>query len=243
MLIRESLESLITPMLAQQALFDAMESAAADPHGDDTDLRVFVQGDLRAALERRTSSRVADDAVDHIVALLTQALGPAPALTTPPFATPKAAAANAEGARRDSFPTPTVGATLEVRPILGPVRALVVARHRRLADSLRSALGPGRVAVAFSDDQARAALLLAQLDPTLVLVDGSDPPDIAFPALAEVFVHGGERTQYVLWGSEDANARGLLEALQAQQPGFTPLERREGVDPLFDMIRARGAQG
>lgn len=213
-LIREALEGLIEPRVASSVIFEALELGGVEQlPSDGDDLLGFIQGPLQTATANRVGESTAGDVVDRLTEVLERALR----------------RPDAAGQSR----------TVEVPAGAGPVRVLVMGRGTSLAVRLRASLGGDRVAVGAATALPAAEHLIANLNPELVVVDAADPIQSPVEEVAALLARLPPPCIRLVWGREQAWADRMAEALEAANSSFTPVDRREGVDPLLDLIRSR----
>lgn len=213
-LIREALEGLIEPRVASSVIFEALERGGIDALPSDGErLLDFIRGPLRSTTAERVGSSSADDVVERLADVLRTALSAPEAAT---------------GAR-----------TVEVLPGAGPVRVLVMGRGSSLAVRLRAALGGDRVAVGAATALPAAEHMATNLRPELVILDAVDPLQDPVEAIVAMLRSLPSGTTRLVWGGEQPWAGRVSSALDAASISYTPVDRREGVDPLLDLIRSR----
>lgn len=213
-LIREALEGLIEPRIASSVIFEALERGGVVELPSDADeLLGFIKGPLRAATTDRVGAASAADAVDRLTEVLQRALK-----------RPEAAAQSS---------------TVEVPAGAGPVRVLVLGRGTSLAVRLRASLGGDRVAVGAATALSAAEHLIQNLNPELVVLDAVDPIQDSVDGLVSLLGGLPPVCTRLVWGREQPWAERIADSLDAASVSFTPVDRREGVDPLLDLIRSR----
>jgi len=213
-LIREALEGLIEPRVASSVIFEALELGGVEQLPSDGDeLLGFIRGPLQRATADRVGESTAGDVVDRLSEVLERALK-----------RPDAAAQSR---------------TVEVPAGAGPVRVLVMGRGTSLAVRLRASLGGDRVAVGAATALPAAEHLIANLNPELVVLDAVDPIQSTVDEVSGLLARLPPACTRLIWGREQAWADRMAEALDSAGSSFTPVDRREGVDPLLDLIRSR----
>lgn len=213
-LIREALEGLIEPRVASSVIFEALERGGVERLPSDAEgLLSFIQGPLQQATEERVGESTAGDVVDRLTEVLERALR-----------RPDQAAQSR---------------TVEVPAGAGPVRVLVMGRGTSLAVRLRAALGGDRVAVGAATALPAAEHLVTNLNPELVVLDAVDPIQDSTEALVSLLRGLSPACTRLVWGREQPWAERMAETLESAGVPFTPVDRREGVDPLLDLIRSR----
>jgi hypothetical protein len=215
-LVREVLEGVLAPKLAQAVLFEALGSARELPNTT-TDLLHLVRGPVHESVQERAGSSQATAVVARLEHML---------------------------ARRLSQPPPPADgdATVAVPTHEEAVHMLIVASGPWFGGRLSAALGPERVAPAYA---SHAAALEGAWDahfPAVVLVDATDFPAIDPGALAAGLRGLPGTTTVAIWGSELPYGRKVRFALEEGGVGAMAFEQAGGIDPLLDLIRSRRRQ-
>lgn len=212
--VRERLGELVGAEQAAPIFFEALEGVEELPNGGQA-LADFVRGPLQRCLERRLGQEQADR--------ITQGLERA-VVDTP-----------RSGAHKRA---PDFDAATTVGTQTGPARLVVVARGTRLAERLRLAVGGDDVAVAPAADPQRAGELAHEINASMIIVDGTDVP----AGRADAFVDGlggvPDHVMLVMWTTDSPEAEQLQEELAFCGLRVTMIDRREGVEPLIDLMRA-----
>lgn len=213
-LIREALEGLIEPRVASSVIFEALEKGDVDELPEDAEkLLGFIRGPLSLATAERVGETTAEDVVSRLAEVLERAL------------------------RRPDVTAQS--RTVEVPPGTGPVRVLVLGRGTSLAVRLRASLGGDRVAVGAATAIPAAEHLVSNLNPELVVIDAADPVQDPLEEVAELLGSLPSSCTRLVWGREQPWAERIAGALDRGSVAYTPVDRREGVDPLLDLIRSR----
>jgi hypothetical protein len=215
-LVQSALESVLAPELALQTFREAVGAAGAPP-ASTAELISFLHGPLRAALERRLGGPTADTVVDDLLGAL---------------------APRAEEPRTASTET-----TRELPIETAQVSVVVLSASPALATGLVDALGPERVAPSTAGSVATAVGMLAARRPALVLVDGAAFPSIEPRDLPDLLGELPRTTVRALWGTDTPYGAAALAALVERRAPVTPLDRREGLAPIVDLVRARRFAG
>ena len=214
-LIREALEGVIEPTSASVVLFDALEVGGSERLPDGLDeLLDFVRGPLRRVTEERIGVAAAEEVLGRIESTFERI-------------------AKGYPTSRDGM-----GVTLELPVGGGPVKVLVVSRSSGLAVRLRASLGGLHIQVANSSTPGVARQKAAALQPDVVVVDAVNPID-DLDAILDVLVDLGDTVTRVLWGDEQAAGSRLKRRAVNRKTPLTTVERREGVEPMLDLIRSR----
>jgi hypothetical protein len=218
-LVRESLESVVSPEVAAAVLFDALDLHEGPRPSDAASLVAFVGGALRSALRTRlgpAAESVADELSLHLGLVL-------PAAASPP--------------RRWDRVT-----TREVLVNGRPVRVLVVSGHAALADKLMACLGEPRVSpVAVTTPEILDAQSHLGLH-AIVLIDAADFAPIEPSMLASRLASMDSTVLRIVWGGELPYGAALLRAMADRDAVAHAVDRREGFEPLLDLIRSRHAR-
>jgi hypothetical protein len=220
-LVREHLESVLSPSLAGAALFEALGAVGGRLPRSARDAAFLVEGPLRAVLEERLRAGEADALVADIMAAL------APALARE--------ASQAVSAPRGD-------ATLEV-PLPGPgeaVRLVVLSAEDTFAARIEGALGPKRVAAV---TLRTAPALLRSLRstfsaPQLLIVDAGLFPPIEPAELAAALAAAPDTVPRAIWGGDLPYGAALLRAAAEHGGRATPFGRSDGVEPILDLVRS-----
>lgn len=215
-LVRERLESVLSPTVAGAALFEAL-GASPPPTSAQTTL-ALVTGPLTTALTARLGSEQAHLLIDEI----TVALGPA---------------LSQEGS--DGRP-PRGDTTLEI-PLSGAGKLLVIvlSSSESMATQLEGALGTERVSAVAVRTAMGLRRALDAIAPGVVIVDAATFPTIEPAEVATTLSQLPRAVLRAIWGSD--LPYGAVTMTECAQLGVTvtPLDRREGTAPLIDLLRAR----
>jgi hypothetical protein len=218
-IIREALEGMVAPEIAAAVLLEALA-----PYGgelpDPSTLEAFVERELRPALQKRLRGDT-DPVIEHVSSLLSKAL----AASQPP--PPKSGW--------------TEATTAQVAIGEGPVSMVVVAGRPSLAMRLRAAVGRHRLAVVAASTAEATQQMLYDAEPTIVLIDATDRPRSEPAAIAQALGKITTDCVAVVWGSRDEYGREIVKLLERTSLRVTPLDEKEGVDPLVDLIRSRSS--
>ncbi|NOY91191.1 MAG: hypothetical protein GXP55_08260 [Deltaproteobacteria bacterium] len=217
--IRESLEGMLAPEVASKVIFEALEPFGGDlPSGEG--LARFVGTELKQSLTSRAGHEVAEDVTSRILKVLGLLIpGKANADADPPW-------------QRQ---------TAEVSLVSGSVRVAVVSATSGMDRRLLAAMGELVMPMGVRR-VSRLAVVATDLHPQIVLIDGADPPpDRAADLLGPLRLLSDEAL-VVVFGSGEPWAQQAVQTVEAMgvgAPKLVELDRREGVDPLLDLIRSR----
>lgn len=213
--IRESLEALVAPTMVSSAIFDALEDCGGELGPGREGATVFVQGPLRAALARRMGADahpVIDDVLEMLGVLAPRGPG---------------------GMRRSGETTREV--FVDARPVI----VVVVASGTTFASRLQAALGATRVIPVPASTLERMDEQMRVAAPQIVLVDAADFAPIEPERLAAFLEKLPATTVRAIWGADLPYGGAVLRAMVARAASATPLDRREGIEPLLDLVRSR----
>lgn len=216
-LIRETVEGVLHPATASSVLFDAMQEAGAVPASPD-DVLALVRGPLARRLVERVGEETARALLDQLELML-RAIVVEPKVRRRP-------------SRHDDT-TRAVELSSETLPVF------VLAASRAFADKLSAALGPHVMSAVLATDDAMLAQRLDTVAPAFVLLDASDFPAIEPGALVTRLAGLGADVVKAVWGADLPYGMAALAAAQERGLALTPFDRREGIEPLMDMIRSR----
>lgn len=218
-LIRETVEGVLHPATASVVLFEAMQEANGVPSSPDAVL-ALVRGPLARRLVERLGEETARTLLEQLELML-RAIGP----SAKPRKRPS----------RHDEPTRNLELSSETLPVF------VLASTRAFADKLSAALGPHVMSAVLAADEATLAARLEAVPPAFVLLDASDFPAIEPEALASRLARVAEDVVKGVWGADLPYGMAALAAAQQRGLVLTPFDRREGIEPLMDMIRSRRA--
>ncbi len=226
--VRDQLGAAVGAEAAAKVLFEALDHHGGSLPCGSREIAAFVEGPLRAAIERQLGR----SAAERVVA----SLGPGDDEAEVTVLGPDAGS----GARARSL-TPAAGFLCDttVGSRKGPVRLIAIARGGRLAERLRLAVGADDVAVGVAHSPQQACDLAYQINASMIIIDGTDIP----PGGEDQFVDGlgglPSDVMLVLWSEGGPSAERLTAGLEFCSLRVTVLDRREGVAPLIDMVRAQ----
>jgi hypothetical protein len=228
--VREHLSEDLSPVLARAVLFEALTKWGPQIPRDRAELVRFVRGPLREVLQRfvrpedavSTLVRIENSlaVVDHTDDDSRPRLKPS---TIPP---------------PPDFATVSSDTTRALRPIMRPVRVLVVSSRPSFASTLELSLGTSLVRTEPADTPLALRERLDQMV-DVVLIDSGDPPPLEPTGLASLLNRVGPETWIAIWGAELPFGRELSRALEAGGIDTIPFVTREGMAPFVDLVRSR----
>lgn len=214
-MVRESLEAVVSPSIVSTVLFEALERTGGQlPTGPEA-IREFANGALRHALVHRIGAN-GNAICDDVVAMLL-AIAPQPIVD----------------ARRDFDITREV--VIDDRPVF----VVVIAGSGALAGRLQAALGPAMMTAIPTTSMEQLHQHIAVGAPQVVLIDAADFANIEPDTLALVLEQLPATTVRGIWGADLPYGVAIIRALAARGSPVTPLDRREGIAPLLDLVRSR----
>ncbi len=217
--IREVLEGMVRSDVAGTVLFEALEASGEEPNDVDAWLQ-FVGGPLRRALRERATGDETDVVIGRIAEILGQIRPSSPDRPV----------------RRSQAPTGRF-------PISeGPSRLLVFAASHRLGRRLKASLG-ANVAPFVFDDLTRLKDLGHDFEPQLLVIDLTDTPSAGLDQIAaQASKILDSEVITVVWDEGSRIGQAVTTAFEEAGRRVSWIDRRGGVDPLIDLIRAcRGA--
>lgn len=214
-LIRESLAGLVAPDVASAVLLGALEEWGEALPSSQDDVLAFVRGPLFARVRARAGLESAREVVAHIE----RVLGVPPSEGGP-------------SRRKRSNLTTVAGRRT------GTVRLVVVASSSGLAERLRVALGGEGLAVVTATEPGSTTALVTDLRANVVLFDARDAPLVPVDSFVEPLTSVPDDVVRIIWSSGEGSAERLFRALDERDVRVVSLDRREGVEPLLDLLRA-----
>lgn len=219
-LIRESLEGVLNPATASAVLIDALGSQSSPPRTTD-ELLAFLRGPIDARIHEQLDKRTRTE----LVALIAERIASS--------AADRSSVRRAERYRADEDTQTVVLAA-------GHMDVVVAAATSNFSDKLRRALGGEVASTLLAKDSPSLSSALSRKPPSLVVIDASDFPTIEPPRLISSLDHyTDEDAIRALWGSDLPYGIAVAQAAEQQGVAITPFDRREGIAPLMDIIRAR----
>lgn len=220
-LVRESLEAVVSPSIVSTVMFEALEQTGGElPDGPEA-VRQLVEGPLRAALARKVGADAHAMIDDVLVVLATIA---------------PSADASARGRRG---PDVTREVFIDGRPVF----VVVVSGTSEFASRLSAVLGPTLLTAIPASTMEQLEEHLSIAAPQIVLVDAADFASIEPERLGVVLGKLPATTVRAIWGVDLPYGASILRALVERGAPATPLDRREGIEPLLDLIRSRRSGG
>lgn len=210
-LIQSVIESVLAPDLADQTYREALAGRGGEPDSP-SGVVDLVHGPLRLALARRLGRSAADDVVDDLLATL---------MTAAPSRSP-----SDEGTR-------------ELPLQRERVCVLVLSATETLARALEAELGREQLEIGTAATPEATRRWLSTHAPGIVLIDGASFASIEPTSLHALLAPLPTTTVRAIWAVDAPYGAAALGALVDARAPVTPLDRREGLATVVDLIRAR----
>lgn len=223
-LIRETLEGVLHPSTAATVFFEALEDTGGALPASPDAVMALVEGPLA----RRLAERVGEDEASSVLGRLTLML-----LSILPK--PGERKVRKRPSRHDE-PTRDLMLSDATLPVF------VLSGSSSFEAQLKASLGPQIMSTVAAADLPTLEERLSLVPPAIVLIDGSDFPAIEPEDLAEVLARLPSHVLEAVWGADLPYGMAVLDAGQRRGVELTPFDRREGIEPLMDVIRSRRAR-
>lgn len=223
-LLREALEGVVTPEVATALLFAALERAGGAPPGSLEEARGFARGALAETMRERVPEGDASRILQRIEERLAHPRGPESIdVDVDP----------------DAWGEEDPTATKQMLVVRKPVPVVVISAGGSFAERLVMCLGEDRVRAVATGDEASLRKAVFAYSPLIVLVDGVGPTSMDAGALTAALHDVPDSAMPVLWGSETGWSRSILPRFEGAGVRLVTLDRREGIEPLLDLVLAR----
>lgn len=213
-LIRETLEGVVHPSTASTLFFEALQTRGGVLPSDTAEALELADGPIRTGLVQRIGDHGAVVA-DEIVTILRSIGGGAPAPT------------------RNEVVTRAIAISEQ------SLIVFVLTAAEQLVGQLRAALGPQVMSSVQIADTETLHMRLEQIAPGFVLIDASQFAPIEPSALVQALAQINVDVVKAIWGSDLPYGQAVIDAAQRVDLDVTPFDRREGIEPLMDVIRSR----
>ena len=208
-LVREALENVLSSRTAGAVLFEALTKRGGDVPASREELLAFLRGELRDTLVIRQGP-ASLKLLDDVELMLERPRG-----------------------RRN------LDSTREVPILTMAVIVFVLASDNVLARSIEGAMGTNRVSVKAFQAASTFREAVRNETPAVVVLESAAFPPIEPTDLAELLRELPETTVRAVSGIDTPYGSAALSALANGRVPCTPLDRREGIEPLLDLIRSR----
>jgi hypothetical protein len=219
-LIRETLEGVLHPSTASTVFFEALQETGGTLPKTTAEIATLVRGPLARGLAERLGDEPAASVLDQLELMLAAIA-------------PKGGRRPRKRPSRHDEPTRSLTLSDQTLPVF------VLSGSRAFAEQLKATLGPQVMSAVPAPDAETLRTRLGQIAPALVLVDASDFPAIEPTELIEQLAPLDTQVVKALWGADLPYGQSVLDAAQRRALELTPFDRREGVEPLMDLIRSR----
>lgn len=209
-ILREGLEALLSPAEAAAILQEALGGRTVAPGAGP--VRVLLEGAVQEILAEHLGDGGARDAVARIRTDLER---------------------TRRGQRERDDPTRNIEVGSEPLPLL------ILSSSPDLAVALNQTLTSEEIAIASAGDEDTMRARIAHRPPRCVLVDGGSFPRVEPTTLAAILAALPHTTLLALWGADLPYGLAVLAAAQGRALEVTSLDRREGLNPVLDLLRAR----
>lgn len=216
-LIRETLEGVLHPSAAATMFFAALQEFGGVLPADAREAIDLVNGPLRHSLVERLGDdgdTVADELATRLSTIQREV--------------------RKRPSRHDEQ-TKAVSLSDETLPVY------ILSASKSLVALLHASLGPQVMSPLWVPDAQTLRDRLGQIAPGFVLIDGSDFPAIEPDELARALQSLKPEIVRAMWGADLPYGQGVLDAAHRLGYSLTPFDRREGVEPMLDVIRSRRA--
>jgi hypothetical protein len=210
--VREVLEGMLAPDLAQTLLFESLDTLVKPPDTPEQWL-VFAQGPLHQLVADRVGLVEATEVSVRVQTILG-------ALSQMPPPTRRSADETGRFERRE-----------------GPTRVLVLAPTARLARMLKAVLGPTIITMSVPNLTSFKDVV-RRLAPSIFLIDLTSKMSVQHAKVKRALRQLPEQALVVIWDEGTPEGDALATALSGTGHPVAWVDRREGVEPLLDHIRA-----
>jgi len=235
-LVREVLEGALAPAVATSVLFEALDRWDRGIPANAGEVLELVRGPLSDALRSKLDEAAAGELTATLEARL--AHGAAHSAVLEPEVD-----LEVEIDLEDDLVSPFVDedqeltTTTQMSAVSHPVSVLVVSGDRQFGARFTATLGEDRVHTLTVEDESALRHATFSANPQIVVVDATAPPRIPPAELAAALRNLPDATLPVLWALETEYGRSTRELARESRTLF--LERREGIEPLLDLILSR----
>lgn len=225
-LVREALESVLTPQLAGRLLYLALVEFGLEPPSTTDDLRRFVDDALANVLREHLDHERSGSLLSSVHEILKQR--------------PRRASARSSAA---TMPPPGFAPEMETTqelPQLGPLlNVAVFAASPSLARRLATTFGGHRVACMTVTKLEDVPLVSETPNASVLILDASDLTHVSAEALMQTVESLPRRVLRVVWGADLPFGRRLHSVASTELEQVVQLRCDHGIEPLLDLIRAR----
>lgn len=222
-LIRETLEGVLHPSTASTVFFEALQETGGALPSTPDEVMALVEGPLARGLANRIGEDESETVLGQLTLMLL-AIRPKPGERKP----------RKRPSRHDE-PTRDLLLSEATLPVY------VLSSTPAFEAQLKASLGPEIMSAVPASDLDMLRERLSQIPPAVVLLDASNFPAIEPTDLVDELARLPSQVLKAVWGADLPYGMGVLDAGQKRGVDLTPFDRREGIEPLMDVIRSRRA--
>lgn len=219
--MRETLEGTLAPAVATATLFEALDRWGRGIPADTAQVLELVRGPLATLLD----SRLGPESARELIAAVEQRLS---AQLPADLDVDVDVADDDEGVK-----------TTQMSAVPHPVSVLVVSASKIFGERLLTVLGDDRVYPHTVTDEPAFRHAMFSAAPLIAVVDTTHPPAIRPPVLAAALRGLPKQTVAVVWSTETDYGRETRVRLEQTDNDVVFLERKEGIEPLLDLVLSR----
>jgi hypothetical protein len=224
-LVRETLEGTLAPAVATATLFEALDKWGRGVPEDSEQVLELVRGPLFALLQARLGS----DNAGEVLALIEERLSAQVAASDLDVDVDFSDMGDDDDQR-----------TTQMAAVPHPVSVLVVSSSPVFGERLLTVLGDDRVYPHTVSDEAAMRHATFSALPLIALIDTIHPPATRPPALAAALRALPKQTVAVVWAASESDyGREARVRIEQGGSGVVFLERKEGIEPLLDLVLSR----
>lgn len=217
--MRETLEGVLHPSTASTLFFEAINSAGGALPKDAGEALELVRGPIYEGLLDRIGEAEAKATISGLERMLVAIQG--------------------ETQKKRKSRNDEITQNVQLSEASLPV--YVLAGSTELGTKLAAVVGPKLMSCLHVPDARTLVERLEMVPPGFVLIDGSEFPAIEPSDLASALSKLDEHMVKAVWGADLPYGQSVLASAQAVGVKMTPFDRREGIEPLIDVIRSRRA--
>jgi hypothetical protein len=232
-LVRETLEGTLAPAVATAVLFDALERWGRGIPANSDEVLELVRGPLAVSLGERLEPLARDELLESIEERLISLTGAGELELDIDLDEPDLLEEEDDDGTR----------TTQMAAVPHPVVVLVVSSSEGFASRLLTAIGRDRVHPRTVADEPALRHATFSVSPLVTVLDASAPPPTMRASAAAAALKGlPDRTLGVVWAAETPYGREVKARLEQTGARSICLERREGIEPLLDVVLSRFKQ-
>lgn len=224
-LVRETLEGIVEPAIATSVLFESLSRwGKGVPEGAEEVLQL-VRGPLAELLEARLGP-AARGALAELEAQLGDLVQPEMDV-------------DVEIDLDDDSADDPNEMTTQMAAVKVPVKVLVMAGYGQFAQRLNAAIGAERCHAVTVSSVEELTRTVFRLSPQIVVIDASQPAAIRAQDLSQAIKGLPDAMLSFVWSADSHYGRDLRSQLLQMGCDTMFLDRREGIEPLLDLVLSR----